>query len=275
MSGCHEPTKSTKDLMIEYIDNSEKSFKTLETLIKANEEGLNKCFEWIENIEKCRVDDVPVTFSLLVKRIEEFENELTTKKYMEQNLREACARIEKLEDNYDSKRDTRKDLNDSLSAIQNDYKNKIELLETHISTVHDLVNMEDRITACDVLNRLTLLENHKNYQIDENRKVSRKFDEIESQLKRLEGFIHPDLILWARVDVTGRLEILEKLSKRFEDDIHDLQVFKSAKVKLPHKCPVCNGSGEWELQSIDETIRNDNKRFKTCHSCEGKGVLWG
>src|SRR5579859_4680886 len=152
MSDCHEQKKNIKDLILEYIDNSEKSFKTLEILIKANEEGLIKCFEWIEK------------------------------------------------------------------------------LENNISVVHDLVNMEDRITVCDVLNRLTLLEsqdkngymyqkgqiealvkrikllensdfderindierieiekrlialeNHKNYQTDENRKVSRRMDKLENE----------------------------------------------------------------------------------------------
>lgn len=51
MSGCHEPTKSTRDLIIEFIDNCNQSFDTLENLIKINEAGLNKCFEWIEKSE--------------------------------------------------------------------------------------------------------------------------------------------------------------------------------------------------------------------------------
>jgi hypothetical protein len=44
--------------------------------------------------------------------------------------------------------------------------------------------------------------------------------------------------------------------------------------KKPYRCPVCYGNGEWELSSIEETIRNNNEKIKKCHSCEGKGIVW-
>lgn len=35
----------------------------------------------------------------------------------------------------------------------------LKLIESHINKIHDMINMEDRVTAGDVLCRLTLLEN--------------------------------------------------------------------------------------------------------------------
>ena len=204
MSGCHEPKENISDLIREYMFFVDQSFKSLEKLIKLNEAGLNKCFEWIE----------------------------------------------KLEANYDFKRDTRKDLNDSLSAIQDDYKNKIEKheqeinsvigqlegLSDHIEKVHDLVNLEDRVTASDVLNRLTSLETHKNYQTEENRKVSKRMNEFEKQ------------ILETRVQFIGEL----------------------GNKKIPHKCPICEGKGKYQSLNPEPPYVLHN----LCETCEGKGIIW-
>ena len=35
----------------------------------------------------------------------------------------------------------------------------------------------------------------------------------------------------------------------------------------PHKCPVCDGEGRKEKETKD--------LFITCHSCDGKGIVWG
>ncbi len=118
----------------------------------------------------------------------------------------------------------------------NSLRGQIEGLADHIEKVHDLVNLEDRITSSDVLNRLTSLETRKNYQTEENRKVSKRLNEISNYIAR------------------------------FEDDIHDLQVFKSAKLNTPHKCPICYGLGGTKISgTVDQR----------CNSCEGKGVIWG
>jgi hypothetical protein len=50
---------------------------------------------------------------------------------------------------------------------------------------------------------------------------------------------------------------------------------KSFQPIRPHKCPVCQGSCEWELQSVEECGRNNGKRMMTCKACEGKGIVWG
>lgn len=43
------------------------------------------------------------------------------------------------------------------------------------------------------------------------------------------------------------------------DDIIDVQI---GKIRVPHRCPVCNGS------TLDE-------EGALCHPCDGKGVVWG
>jgi DnaJ-class molecular chaperone len=181
MSGCHEPTKNTRDLIIEFIDNCNQSFDELENLIKINEAGLNKCFEWLE----------------------------------------------RLESDYNSKRGIRKDLNDSLLAIQEEYKNKIQ----EVGEKTDAINNRLRNADLWMLNKQSVIE------------------KIES------GYI-------VRIGyLANALQCLSEENEKLR--------------KIPHRCPVCNGAGEWKLQSIEETINNDNKLFKTCHSCGGKGVLWG
>lgn len=41
---------------------------------------------------------------------------------------------------------------------ENKLEDKVNQLESHIEKLHDMLNLEDRITASDVLCRLTVLE---------------------------------------------------------------------------------------------------------------------
>ncbi len=43
------------------------------------------------------------------------------------------------------------------------------------------------------------------------------------------------------------------------DDVLDAQMHK---IKIPHRCPVCNGS------TLDE-------EGALCHPCDGRGIVWG
>jgi len=43
------------------------------------------------------------------------------------------------------------------------------------------------------------------------------------------------------------------------DDVVDAQMHK---IKIPHRCPVCNGS------TFDE-------EGALCHPCDGRGIVWG
>ena len=42
--------------------------------------------------------------------------------------------------------------------------------------------------------------------------------------------------------------------------------FKENSSKKPHKCPLCYGHGKFGYPEVLQT---------QCHSCEGKGIVWG
>lgn len=202
------------------------------------------------------------------------------------------------------KRNIMDDVNDSLLAIQQDYNNKLEKLEAHISKLHDMINMEDRISASDVLCRLSQLETHKNYQIDENRKVSKRIDKLESDhldqlnphafliLKKIIDELENDYAskIDNRKDLNNALSAIQEDYKTrlavFEDHMkryHELMLGTSPielektiranmRVKAPHKCPVCDGAGCLSFRNPPLTL-NDIK--PDCHGCEGKGIVWG
>jgi hypothetical protein len=97
--------------------------------------------------------------------------------------------------------------------------------------------------------QIDALGEHKNRQIDENRKISRKIDELEKDIIEIN---HP---------------LIEKIEK-LEGAI--------CASKKPYKCPVCGGNGNHP----DQSPRLGYKVFATtgiyvCIACEGKGIIWG
>lgn len=126
--------------------------------------------------------------------------------------------------------------------ILDEFGNKIIMLEEHIDKLHELINIEDRITASDVLCRLTSLETHKNYQIDENRKVSKKIEELDEQLK-------------------FNIEVFKT----------NFSAIKSIQSEKFHKCPACSGEGIKK----GEVLLSMPPQWPECRACEGKGIVWG
>lgn len=132
---------------------------------------------------------------------------------------------------------------------------RIIKLEEHLNKIYEMINMEDRITAGDVLNRLTLLEEKISlHEINLNRKwqanteLSNRLSEIESHLKEVCRF----------QDITNA---------QYKVNIH----------KKPHKCPVCDGNKKRIYLNTD--VNGDNFKSQVqenkCHVCEGKGIVWG
>jgi hypothetical protein len=72
-------------------------------------------------------------------------------------------------------------------------------------------------------------------QVDENRKVSGRLDDLEERVKRLE-------------------EIYKNISYMKE--------------RIPYRCPICDGTGYWKK------IENHVACGGRCHSCDGKGIVW-
>ena len=156
--------------------------------------------------------------------------------------------------------------------------------------------------------RLSDLELHKAYQIDENRKISRRVDEIESDMNHIPSYEYTNGLDERIKDIEYRLshiialpseidirlqdverqldksqdyikelkERMKKLEKDFESKL-DIDYKKWCQYfnevnskKTPHKCPVCDGSGRYRLATAQ---RVDD--VIDCRSCEGKGIVWG
>ena len=76
--------------------------------------------------------------------------------------------------------------------------------------------------------------------------------------------------------VYAKLDNLEKSVSDIESHLEAIEINKSIYNKKPHKCPVCEGSGNHP----DQTPRLMAKEHTLtglfcCVSCDGKGILWG
>jgi|ERR1017187_4869623 formate dehydrogenase maturation protein FdhE len=122
----------------------------------------------------------------------------------------------------------------------------------------------------------------------ENRKVSRKIEELEEDCKELKDKLsHHETSLnrkWqANMELSQRLTELEEANKEFLGKIKELELFQditrlhyeiAAKNTRPHKCPVCLKVPLAEMK-IQITSNGNNKLIFECHACEGTGIVWG
>ena len=67
---------------------------------------------------------------------------------------------------------------------------------------------------------------------------------------------------------TDVMYIKERLTKIESHFSGDYQLIASK--LMPHKCPICEGTGEREWYENGGVYR----RIQKCISCEGKGILW-
>ena len=151
--------------------------------------------------------------------------------------------------------------------VENIWKRIDQIEKVYVKLDENLANHRARINNCqeDVKN----LQIHKNKQIDENRAVSKHLDKLDTQ----DGNGHS--LLSGRIDaLTEMYKELSLMCTRHDDNI---RTFREGYPKRPHKCPTCNGQGK----NIDKLVAvpYDGTIHKLveadCHSCEGKGVLWG
>jgi len=151
-------------------------------------------------------------------------------------------------------------------------------------------------------NRINALHEHKIRQIDENRKISKRVDEIQK-------FADSHLSCWNALDdkiesigttlidnvrhLNERLNELEKELKCTQDALTDrnteffdlrdeVRKIMQGYNPKPHKCPNCNFLGAIEFESAEEASQygtvmqpNGGKLFTWCKACEGKGIVWG
>lgn len=74
---------------------------------------------------------------------------------------------------------------------------------------------------------------------------------------------------------------ISELKRKLEEQMEIFKCQFSAQhyreSKKPHKCPVCEGSGKDKNKLVAEPYDNNIKILvePPCHSCEGKGIVWG
>jgi len=147
---------------------------------------------------------------------------------------------------------------------------------------------------------------HKVRQIDENRKISKRVDELEEKIS--EKYAHPCIIqriekLENLIDVKKAEQIIcdganlhltiLKFEKRMEEleniikynqgligrigilgeALHTLSEENTKLKKIPHKCPVCDGHGRLNLKEPLIT-KNSTCYSISCVPCEGKGIIF-
>ena len=96
-----------------------------------------------------------------------------------------------------------------------------------------------------------------NLQIDENRKVSRRLDELElaiESVSRTQGHFE-DLIKHAECGIDKVFERMENIEKFMSLD----------KELKPYICPACDGFGKRTVEIIGA---------QQCEPCQGKGIVW-
>ncbi len=124
---------------------------------------------------------------------------------------------------------------------------------------------------CDVIdevinlkNRIEALHEHKLRQIDENKKISGRMDEIE-RYKSLIDSLNGNRNDW----MNGFNECLNQI-RDLEILFYDEKEKFRCNDKKPHKCPVCDGKGHYyhlfESQSVPTLLK--------CNACTGKGIVW-
>ncbi len=133
----------------------------------------------------------------------------TTVKYVNRNLRDACRRIEKLEDHICFNKDNREDLNVALRAIQVEYKEEFEnIKDISLKFLLRFKNIEERLHDNNISssldrNRIEKLERWKEAAIDKNIQDVERIKKLESE--RLGQELDPQV--W--VFVSERLDKLE------------------------------------------------------------------
>jgi hypothetical protein len=160
---------------------------------------------------------------------------------------------------------------------------------------HSEINLLDIVNDLNSLrNRIEALHCNKLWQLDENRKISRRIERLESENKMRQDTIAclDSVYNDACRKIEKRLEDIEKWSAQVESnwvfakvkfiEIDDLNrkfadfMQKSCLncEKRPFKCPVCDGCGN------DKGTRESNPnydfcmKYASCNTCEGKGIIW-
>jgi|ERR1700722_7953263 len=186
-----------------------------------------------------------------MRRIEEHKNrQIDENRKVSQRLDELLGHMQRIE----------KAMDNQVEYLQNEINDKIQKAFKYTPYPESLCkrfdNIEKEISRLDICNEI---------QNSENTKVRKRLDDNDKRL-------NDQLAILAKQD--QRIDKLEKEIielKRFQDITHKQYYSTDRK---PHRCPVCDGLGEFEMQSMEEIVKNGGHKFKKCRACEN-GIVWG
>lgn len=137
-------------------------------------------------------------------------------------------------------------------------EHRLKLLESQMKTSNDMY--------IELTKSIQVLHEHKIRQIDENRKISKRIDQIERDLIDISS---PLLERIEEIEngLINRIGILGTALQQLSDENHKLK-------KAPHKCPVCEGEGRIVLK-VPLVTKTSTCYSINCVPCEGKGIIWG
>lgn len=146
------------------------------------------------------------------------------------------------------------------AKVENDLMPKMDVVFDKLEKLEGYMTMEDRVTASDVLLRLTELETNVDFE---------KAKELIYQGAQTHATI---LKLQSR---------LKELENRFDDVCKNFDANRVIIHREPFKCPVCRGVGKLAIDEQTEILdqyRPDLSKklgnYDKCHSCSGKGIVW-
>lgn len=131
----------------------------------------------------------------------------------------------------------------------------------------------------ELLQRIEKLEkwtfNHEKEGIEYGNDFEDRDDNLQVRLEKIESLLEQlysnNQRRWdANIEASQRITELEgriKESERFQDITH-AQYQKVITGKIPHKCPVCDGSAGVKHPLTGLLLP------ACCHACEGKGFIW-
>ena len=96
-------------------------------------------------------------------------------------------------------------------------------------------------------------------------------DTLITRLKRYDELLKQYIRPGERKDI----DRLEQRFKCIELRLSKLGVFNTPS-KIPHKCPVCDGTGNKDLRQevIIKIIENGQVKLLRCLACDGTGIVW-
>ena len=206
----------------------------------------------INNLEKITNECIKANVELINERLDKLD-EMILEKYAHPDV---ISRIEKLESRHDYNKSYGIDLHQEIIKLM-ERMVEFEKMEWTSQPLNNLATQYSILTS-KVKELEKVLELFKECSFDESlNNCLMRISKIENDLNSMDGLKE----IWLAInELRGR----------------------NPYSKHPHKCPVCEGAGDFLIQNEREKIifkvsRTDalGNSFHNCHVCVGQGIVWG